>query len=150
MSKTPEAGGYPFESDPFEYQPEDTEAGYLNWLHNKIQAMTRIIVRQQGESEEEQQKTVRLRRWLYNGLYAVGVRQDAAGTHEPFSNILILLDPKHPNHEEVWQRVAPFLSEDVRADFDKLRAAKDPRKQQELIESAFNRLLRFLGPIDNE
>lgn len=141
-----------FAFDPFRYAPEandplaDSEFGYRTWLHNKIRSMTRIIVRAQGESEEEAQKMVRLRRWLFNGLYAVGVRDDN-GRHLRLSDIFILLNPRHPHHDRLYRHIAPYLSDSVRSDFEKLRQTKDARKQEDWVESTYNRLREMLSPL---
>jgi len=139
--------------DPFVYHPDpdDPESGsefhYRCWLTTKIKDMVNIIIRQQGETEDEKSKMVRLQRWLTNGLYAVGVRQDKTGTHYPLHYIFILLNPNHPRHNELYERVAPHLNDQIRADFEKLRATKDPRKQEDWIESTVNRLRNFLTPL---
>ncbi len=137
-----------FAYDPFRFHggSHTSDFMYRVWLHNKCKAMIRIIVRQQGESEDEAQKMVRLRRWLYNGLYAVGVR-DADGHHLPLSDIFILLNPQHRRHEELYQYVRSFLTEQVRADFEKLRRTKDPRKQEDWVESSLNRLREMLSDL---
>ena len=142
-----------FSFDPFQYHRDpddpsaDTDFRYRSWLHTKIKDMVNIIVRQQGETEDEKQKMVRLKRWLYNALYAVGVRHDHAGTHLPLRDAFALLNPAHPRHQELFERVEPFLSEEVRADFEKLRATRDPRKQEDWVESTVNRLRDILSPI---
>lgn len=141
-----------FSFNPFKYCPdpnnpdERTDAAYRKWLHAKIKDMVKIICRVQGETEDEAQKMVRLRRWLYNALYGVGVRQDEAGTCLPLKDALILLNPQHPMHEDRYCRVVSHLSDEVRADFEKLRRIKDPRKQEEWIESTLNRLRDILSP----
>jgi len=142
-----------FSFDPFAYHPEPDEPlgtsdfRYRAWLHTTIKDVVNIIVRQQGETEDEKQKMVRLKRWLYNALYAVGVRQDQHGTHLPLKDALSLLNPADPRHEELYTRVEPFLSSEVRSDFEKLRATRDARKQEDWVESTFNRLRDILSPI---
>jgi hypothetical protein len=142
-----------FSYDPFVYEPDPddpdsgTEFGYQKWLFAKIKDMVQIIVRKQGESEEEAQKMVRLRRWLFNALYAVGVRQDSKGTHFSLNEAIPLLSPMHARHEELYHAVEPHLPDNVRVDFVKLRATKDPRRQEDWIESTVNRLRELLSPI---
>lgn len=142
-----------FSFDPFRYHPDpddpegNTEFRYRTWLNTKIKDVVKIITRQQGETEDDAQKMVRLRRWLYNVLYAVGVRQDADGTHLPLGDALVLLDPKHDRHPELYRRVEPHLDDMVRADFKKLRSVKDARKQEDWVESTFNRLRDILSPL---
>ena len=142
-----------FSFDPFRYHPSpsvpegNSEFRYRTWLNTKIKDVVKIITRQQGETEDEAQKMVRLRRWLYNALYAVGVRQDAEGTHLPMSDAFILLNPQHPRHSDLYDLVEPFLEDTVRSDFAKLRATRDPRKQEEWVESTFNRLRDILSPL---
>ena len=51
-----------FSFDPFVYEPDPsdpdagTDYGYRKWLYAKVKDMVQIIVRKQGESEEEAQK----------------------------------------------------------------------------------------------
>src|SRR5687767_2510278 len=90
-----------FSFDPFHYVPDTTdpcvssnpEKAYRRWFGAKIKDMVRIITRKQGETEEEAQKMVRLQRWLFNGLYAVGVRLDETGRHLKFWDIWKILNP---------------------------------------------------------
>ncbi len=146
-----------FSFDPFLYHPEPNDArsyselAYQSWLHKKTKHMARIIVRKQGETEAEQSKTVRLRRWLTTALYAVGHRQDEQGTHQRLTDVLVLLRPQHPRHEEVFQKVAPFLdgkfAEEFLSDLEMLRATKNARQQEDWVESAINRLRDTFSPV---
>src|SRR5205823_9282026 len=113
----------------------DPDFSYRSWFNTKIKDMVGIIIRQQGETESEAQKMVRLKRWMFNALYAVGVRQDEAGTHLPLRDCFALLNPADPRHEELYHRVEAHLSDEVRADFEKLRHTKDARRQEDWVES---------------
>lgn len=139
----------PFSFDPFRYHPggDDSDFGYRCWLHTKIKDITKIIVRQQGETEDEAQKMVRLRRWLYNVLYAVGVRHDASGKHLPLKDVFILLNPQDPEFPAKYKQVRLLLSDEVRADFEKLRRTKEAKKQEDWVESTLNRLRDILSPL---
>ena len=142
-----------FSFDPFVYRPApddplaNTEEHYQYWLAAKIKDVVKIILRKQGETAEEQEKMVRLKTWLRNGLYAVGVRQDQHGTHLPLSDIFVLLNPQHRRHEELYSKVAPFLPEQVAADFEMLRSLKTAKDLQHFTESTFNRLRDILSPL---
>lgn len=141
----------PIAFDPFEYpiDPNDphpnSDHKYHCWFHSRIKDLVLIITRKQGETEDDAQKMVRLKRWLFNVLYAVGIRQ-ADGSHLTLNDAIALLTPSHPEHERLYQRVQPFLDHAVRADFEKLRSTKDQRKQEDWVESTINRLREIDSP----
>lgn len=143
-----------FSIDLFAYEPPaddpygDPEYTYRVWLGNRCETITRLILRGHTDTEAERQVQNRLARWLFNGLYAIGVRQDAQGTHEPLSNLAALLNPLHPQHDEVYARVRPHLehplAEDVLVDFEtQLRRCTTPRQVNDLTESSLNAWRRF-------
>lgn len=137
--------------DPFAYHGPEPELDgraaetYRRWLHGKILDVIAILLRNRNETEAEQAKMTRMRTWLYNGLFAVGVRQ-ADGRHLALSELFVLLNPKHRRHEETYRRVEPFLTEQVRADFDILRSLRSPNQIQDFVESTFNQLRQVITP----
>ncbi|MEL7496540.1 MAG: DUF87 domain-containing protein [Planctomycetota bacterium] len=138
-----------FSFDPFIYRPtsseRDTPEHYRRWLHTKIVDMIKILLRNRGETEAEQAKMTRMRTWLYNGLYAVGVDQ-GGGKHLPLSELFVLLNPKHKRHNIVYRQVEPFLTESIQADFDMLRRMQSPKQIQDFVESTFNQLRQVITP----
>lgn len=143
-----------FSIDLFAYEPpsddpyEDAETAYRIWLGNRVETITRLILRGHTDTEQERQQQNRLARQLYNALYACGVRQDELGTHEPLSNLSALLNPLHPRHEEVYSRVRPYLehpmAEDVLVDFEtQLRRCRTHKQINDLTESSLNAWRRF-------
>ena len=145
-----------FSYDPFHYVPDSTdpltltepETAYRRWFSAKIKDVVRIITRKQGETEEEAKKTVLLQRFLYNGLYAVGVRLDSSGRHLAFWDLWAILNPNHPSHEGLYYQVAPHLEEQVRLDFDTIirPLQRQPARLNEFLNSTINRLRAYFSP----
>ena len=132
---------YSFSFDPFEYR--DTDDDYRVWLHQKVHWAAKAIIRMQGEPDFQGMN--RLERWIKNVLTAVAVRVDDKGTHLPLADALFLLDPRNPRFPSVFDRIAPLLPPEVRANFEALRRPSN-RKVLEEIESTENRLRSFLTP----
>jgi len=142
-----------FSFDPFIYRPESQEKNtrdhYERWFHNKIIDMMKILLRNRGETEAEQAKMTRMRTWLYNGLYAVGVDQ-GDGKHLPLSDMFVLLNPLHKRHDSTYFSIEPFLPEHILADFEMLRGLggknRNPKLIQDFVESTFNQLRQVITP----
>ncbi len=134
-----------FSFDPFVYRGGGDALEYRRWLHAKIIDMMKILLRNRGETEAEQAKMTRMRTWLYNGLFAVGVNQ-GNGKHLPLSEMFVLLNPQHPRHEDVYQQIEPFLTDAIRADFEMLRRMRSPKQIQDFVESTFNQLRQVITP----
>lgn len=138
-----------FSYDPFAYTPPagakkpfDDDV-YRDWLKAKVETVTKIIIRQQGEFDTKEK--ARLGRWLRCVLYAVGVATDDKGTHLSLGDAFSLLDPgDREQHEEIYQRVAHRLPHRYHRFFEKLRQTKRPLDQEQWVESTLGRLEAFL------
>lgn len=133
---------------PFGIHPDEDDEDFLYqcWLHKKVNAMAAVIVRPQGETEDEQRKMVRLRRWLRNALYAIGTRQ-RDGSHYPLSDIFAILDPLCSRFPELYPRVEHAMPEEIRLDFEKLASMRSARQIEDFTESTVNRLRDICSPI---
>ena len=81
-------------------------------------------------------------------MTAVGMAVDKSGRHLPLSAALLLLQVDGPGslHDQVYQRVEPFLDRDTRADFERLRGYRREEDRLREIESTMNRLRSFCRP----
>lgn len=134
-----------FSLDQFVYHPipgVDPEIEYPDWLAAKIDSVAQVIIRMQGEADFEGRP--RLERYLTDVLYGVGAKLDHGG-HLPLADALLLLDFNHPQHGAVYAQIAEHLPDEVRADFETLRAAA-PRQREEWTASTIGRLRTFLRP----
>jgi hypothetical protein len=143
-----------FHYDPFKFNPrkpiprDKLEDAIRSWLHTKADRIGEIVQRKQGQAGFE--GMARLQRVLTNLLIAVGTPIDSNGKHLPLSDALVLLDPSHPRHNDVFQKVAPFLPEDIRSEFERFREyirTKNPRRFLDEAESTINRLRSILSPL---
>lgn len=146
-----------FAFDPFFYEPHPSdprsydESAYFEWLHVKALDVQKIITRVIGETEADQEKQVRLNRWMQVVLIAVGIRHNNKGDHFGLEEALILLSPTHFRYAEVIDRVLPLLdndyTRDVHADLLMISGVKDAYRREQWVESTINRLRRILSPI---
>lgn len=140
-----------FGYDPFQFNPSRPipehlrQNAYLAWLHTKVDRVSEIIQRKQGQTDFEGMP--RLQRVLRDVLYAVGMKTDEAGKHLPFSDALVILEPDHPRHRAVYSHVARHLPAEVRADLDRLLGYRRPEERLKETESTLNRLRSFFSPI---
>lgn len=140
-----------FGYDPFKFQPlheiPDSlkSSAYQSWLHTKVDAVSAVLQRKQGQYGFEGMPT--LQRVLRDVLYATGRAVDEFGRHLPLADALVLLDVAHPRHEAVFNRVAHLLDSDIRSDFNLLHRMKSVRDLRQETGSTVNRLRSFLGPV---
>jgi hypothetical protein len=143
-----------FHYDPFKFNPrkpippEKLKDAIRSWLHTKADRIGEIVQRKQGDSSFA--GMARLQRVLTNLLTAVGTQIDEKGKHLPLSDALVLLDPSHPRHNDVFVKVAPFLFQDIREEFERFREyirTKNPRRFLDEAESTMNRLRSILSPL---
>ena len=140
-----------FRFDPFRFEPakeihpDFRENVYRAWLHATVDRIGMLVQLKQGQIDFEQ--NARLQRILGNALTAVGTAIDKTGRHLPLSDALVLLTVSHERHNEVYERVEPFLDPLIREDFRRLRSLKREEDRLREIESTINRLRSLLGPI---
>lgn len=140
-----------FRFDPFRFEPakeihpDFRENFYRAWLHATVDRIGMLVQLKQGQIDFEQ--NARLQRILGNVLTAVGTAVDKTGRHLPLSDALVLLTVSHERHEEIYERVEPFLDPMIREDFRRLRSLKREEDRLREIESTINRLRSLLGPI---
>ena len=91
----------------------------------------------------------RLERNLKNILIAVGTSIYPDGKHLPLSEVFSLLYFNHPNHDAIYELVAPNLPEEVRLDFEREKTLP-ARQQEENLQSTINRLRSLLSPLIQE
>ncbi len=140
-----------FRFDPFRFEPakeihpDFRENFYRSWLHATVDRIGMLVQLKQGQIDFEQ--NARLQRVLGNLLTAVGTAIDKTGRHLPLSDALVLLTVSHERHDEVYERVEPFLDPIIREDFRRLRSLKREEDRLREIESTINRLRSLLGPV---
>ena len=139
-----------FGYDPFTFRPahpippEHGEAAYRAWLHTKVDRVAEVLQRKQNQSGFEGMP--RLQRVLTDVLLAVGTAVDERGRHLPLADALVLLDPEHPRHGDVLERVAPHLDREIVSEFRRWQDMRPDRRLTE-TESTINRLRSFLSPV---
>ena len=121
------------------------ENAYQAWLHTKVDRVSEIIQRKQGQTDFEGMP--RLQRVLRDVLYAVGIAVDALGKHLPLSEALVVLDPDHPRHREVYGHVDAHLPPEVLADLARILSYRRPEDRLKETESTLNRLRSLFSPI---
>jgi hypothetical protein len=140
-----------FGFDPFRFHPPvgipaaQREVAYRQWLASTVDKIALLFQRTQGDSSFE--GMARLERFLKNVLTATGTAVNDEGDHLPLGDSLVLLQPEHPRHEEVFRRVEPHLTPEVHADFAMLRGILDPRRREEFTQSTINRMRAVLSPV---
>lgn len=144
----------PFRFPDFSATPEHLQpAKIASWIETQAFALGEIVQRKQGKTDFEAMN--RLQRVITAVLVAVGtpvVKRDGRRQHLPLSDVLVLLDPGHPRHGEVYDAVRPVLwetNEQVSRDLDRLRGLYEhnPRQYATETESTVNRLRSFLSPL---
>lgn len=136
--------------DPFRFRPlrpiapQSREAAYVAWLHTKVDRISEVLQRKQGQPDFEGMP--RLQRVLRNVLYACGVHVEP-DRHLPLADALVLLNVLHPGHRAVFTRVAPFLDSETMGDFEVLHGFKRDEDRRRETESTINRLRSFLSPL---
>src|ERR1043166_848017 len=103
-----------------------------------VQQFGEVIQLKQGQMDFEQ--NARLHRWVTRLLTAAFMEVDTHGKHLPLSVALILIDPEHPLHEDVFQKIAPLLDSATIADFRRLRSYRRIEDRIRECESLLNRL----------
>ncbi len=140
-----------FGLDPFEFRPSQSvpdelrENAYHAWLHTRADEVAEIVQRKQGQADF--QGMARLQRILRDVLIAVGTPVGPDGAHLPLSDVLVLLDPHHPRHDDVFNLVNEHLPPEVRGDFASLRSYRSEEQRKKETESTVNRLRSLLSPI---
>ena len=140
-----------FGFDPFRFRPpeglspDQREVANRQWLSSTVDKIALLFQRTQGDSSFE--GMARLERFLKNVLTATGTAVNDGGEHLPLGDCLVLLQPEHPRHDEVFLRVDPHLTPEVRADFAMLRGINDPRRREEFTQSTINRVRAVLSPV---
>lgn len=140
-----------FGYDPFQFRPSRPipeavrEQAYQAWLHTKVDRVSEIIQRKQGQTDFEGMP--RLQRVLRDVLYACGIAVDADGNHLPLSDALVLLDIEHPRHGDVFARVSGILPREILSDFERLQAYRRVEDRLRETESTINRLRSVFSPI---
>ena len=140
-----------FGLDPFEFRPSQSvpeelrENAYHAWLHTRADEVAEIVQRKQGQGDF--QGMARLQRILRDVLIAVGTPVGSDGAHLPLADVLVLLDPHHPRHDDVFNLVNEHLPPEVRGDFASLQSYRSEEQRKRETESTVNRLRSLLSPI---
>lgn len=140
-----------FGYDPFQFQPSRPvperlrENAYQAWLHTKVDRVSEIIQRKQGQTDFEGMP--RLQRVLRDVLFAVGIAAGPDGRHLPLADALVLLDPEHPRCAAVHERVADRLPPEIRSDFERILGYRRAEDRLRETESTINRLRSLFSPI---
>jgi len=122
--------------------PEELQlTARLVWLEKQADMIVEICLRVLHETDEGKP---RLKRILRSVIIAVGTAVDQTGHHLPLADALVLLDPSHPRHEEVYGLVCDHLPSDVRGDFELIRRLR-PGERFAQTEAAINRLRTLLS-----
>lgn len=135
--------------DPFRFQPDEHLHPELRtnalraWLTAQADLYGSVLQAKQGYSDFESQP--RLQRVLRNVLIACGT--EVNGKRIPMGAATILLDLTHPLHQQVYDRLAPLLSREVRADFETLHRFRRMEEVRTETESTLNRLRSFFSPL---
>ena len=123
--------------DPYARPPPDCNPlEYEAWLRATGARVVSGFLR--GVPLADQQVMVLLKRWLKNVLYCCGKNVD--GQHLGIDKALILLEPDHPDHDFLMDRLWPHLPGDIRFDFNTLKAIKSVGQRSQVIGSTVNRL----------
>ena len=137
-----------FTCDPFAYEPDPglpenmQRTARLAWLQKEADSIVELAFRAMHETDEGKP---RLKRILRSVLIAVGTAVDDSNQHLPLADALVLLDVKHPRHDEVYDCVKFHLPSDVRGDFELIRAMKSAAERFAQTEGAINRLRALLS-----
>jgi hypothetical protein len=134
-----------FTLDPFASMPHGLPRDrYEARLKARVDRVRRNLMRRVAEADQD--VMLRLKRWMTNIITACGVR-DAEGRHIGLHEALVFTNPQHPTFESLYARVAAFLPDETREDFEKLRETKRPLDQEKWLESSINRFRDILSPI---
>lgn len=138
-----------FSYDPAARAPLISEVGrytYDQWLKTRVDRLVRNILRRVAEADQE--VMLRLKRWMKCILSACLVSlKDDDNSHVGLDKALIFSDPKDPEFEDLYHRVAPRLPPRIRTAFEKLIATHRPIDQEKWVESTINRLEDILSPL---
>ena len=138
-----------FGYDPFRYDPAHPipdhlrDNAYRAWLHTKVDRVSEIIQRKQGQTDFEGMP--RLQRVLRDVLYAVGT--DVDGSHLPLADAIAIIDRNHPRHSAAYHHVIRHLPDDVAADLARIVGYKRDEDRLRETESTLNRLRSLFSPI---
>ena len=134
-----------FTLDPFVSIPRGlSQDRYEARLKARVDRVRRNLMRRVAEADQD--VMLRLKRWMTNIITACGVR-DADGRHIGLHKALVFTNPQHREFEALYGRVAAFLPDESREDFEKLRATQRPLDQEKWLESSINRFRDILSPI---
>ena len=102
--------------------------------------LVEIIHRHMGEGEEGFPRVKRILRDLFVAIANVGLE---------FSEVLVLLDPFHKRHDDVWEvcKASGCLPPEVQADLHMINSLKRDSDKLTQIEGPLNRLRSLLSPL---
>lgn len=113
------------------------------WRHAKADRLAEIFQRKQGQSDFEGMP--RLQRMLRNVLNAV--LTEVQGKRLSLADADILLNIYHPLHARVYDKLAPKLPREIRADFEVLHSFKRTEDLRRETESTVNRFRSLFSPV---
>jgi hypothetical protein len=140
------AGDKTFSFDPFDplYYQDLHPRRRRRWVAAQAWRTAIGIIRMKGEYSFKNMPT--LERYMVTLLTAAGTPLDERGTHLPLCDIHILYQPKHKDHDELYDLIAPRLSDKVLANWDEIRKVANDKHSDDL-RSTINRFDAFLDEI---